>query len=351
MADLHNYTAIKPYGTSGTNYLEGLNIDNTLYKIHDPLLDEVLTYLNADITELATRVSGKMDSRDVIAASGTIAEGSTAFVESGAIYSALALKTNDSDLANVAKSGNYSDLRDTPDLSGYIDKDVNDLTYYYTKTQTDTEITNAVNSAVNGVKQFNYQVVDTLPTAGATEMYKIYLTPLSSADGTDNVYEEYMCIDHGSEANPQYTWELIGTTRPSLSGYVTSEGLTAALTNYVTTQGLTTELANYVTAAGLTTTLNGYQEKLTFDTTPTSGSTAPVTSGGIYTALNGKADDSAVVKTVNGVAPTNGNITINGATASVIQQVSLSQDNSSNYYTWNVSGATLSFLSNVQGQA
>lgn len=34
--------------------------------------------------------------------------------------------------------------------------------------------------------------------------------------------------------------------------------------------------------------LGDYQDKLTFDTTPTAGSTNPVTSGGVKTALNGK---------------------------------------------------------------
>lgn len=44
------------------------------------------------------------------------------------------------------------------------------------------------------------------------------------------------------------------------------------------------------------------QDKLTFDTTPTSGSTNPVTSGGVYTALQAKADP-VVVETVSGTDP------------------------------------------------
>lgn len=45
------------------------------------------------------------------------------------------------------------------------------------------------------------------------------------------------------------------------------------------------ELTESVTAA-LEEVNNKKQEKLTFDTTPTSGSTNPVTSGGVYDALN-----------------------------------------------------------------
>ncbi len=46
------------------------------------------------------------------------------------------------------------------------------------------------------------------------------------------------------------------------------------------------ELTETVTAA-LEEVDNNKQDKLTFDTTPTSGSTNPVTSGGVYAALNG----------------------------------------------------------------
>lgn len=42
---------------------------------------------------------------------------------------------------------------------------------------------------------------------------------------------------------------------------------------------------------------NGKQDALTFDSTPTSGSTKPVTSGGIYTALGGKASITVSVTT------------------------------------------------------
>ena len=51
------------------------------------------------------------------------------------------------------------------------------------------------------------------------------------------------------------------------------------------------ELTETVTAA-LEEVDNTKQDKLTFDTTPTSGSTKPVTSGGVYTALSGKAATS-----------------------------------------------------------
>ena len=48
--------------------------------------------------------------------------------------------------------------------------------------------------------------------------------------------------------------------------------------------------SDFADAAATATALEGKQNTLTFDTTPTAGSNNPVTSGGVKTALNGKAD-------------------------------------------------------------
>ena len=47
-----------------------------------------------------------------------------------------------------------------------------------------------------------------------------------------------------------------------------------------------------VTSGGVYTALSNKQDTLTFDSAPTSGSANPVTSGGVYTALSTKADSS-----------------------------------------------------------
>ena len=63
--------------------------------------------------------------------------------------------------------------------------------------------------------------------------------------------------------------------------------------------------------------LSKYQTKLTFDTTPTADSTNPVTSGGVKTALDSKADDSDVVhltgdETISGTKAFTENVVIDG---------------------------------------
>ena len=82
--------------------------------------------------------------------------------------------------------------------------------------------------------------------------------------------------------------------------------------------------------------LNAKQGTLTFDSTPTSGSSNPVTSGGIYTALSAKANDSAVVKLT-------GNQTIADVktfSSSPILPTPTTSDNSTK-------GATTAFVVNV----
>lgn len=54
---------------------------------------------------------------------------------------------------------------------------------------------------------------------------------------------------------------------------------------------------NLVTSGGVYTSLQGKQDTLTIDATPTSGSTHVVQSGGVYTALDGKMDDIPVDST------------------------------------------------------
>ena len=56
-------------------------------------------------------------------------------------------KANISDLANVATSGSYNDLSNKPDLSHFITKDVNNLTYYELKTATGNNIVMSIDSS------------------------------------------------------------------------------------------------------------------------------------------------------------------------------------------------------------
>lgn len=75
-----------------------------------------------------------------------------------------------------------------------------------------------VDTAINAVKQFEYQVVTELPTAAQVTMGKIYLKAHSHnpSDGQPDSYDEFITVLSGST----YKWERIGNTDIDLSGYV-----------------------------------------------------------------------------------------------------------------------------------
>ena len=134
---------------------------------------------------------------------------------------------------------------------------------YYTKTQTDALIANFITASVNNlvnyylksetytqsevnaliaaVHQFTYQSVATLPTASADTMNKIYLVP-STNPQQQNVKDEYITIATTDQGTTTYSWEQIGTTTVDLSGYSTTEQMNTAISN-----AIATALANYYT--------------------------------------------------------------------------------------------------------
>ena len=76
-----------------------------------------------------------------------------------------------------------------------------------------------VTAAIAGVSTFHAEIVNALPSTGASNI--LYLVPKTSiVDG--NIYDEYLYIGGA--------WELIGSTGIDLSGYVKSSEM-HALTN------------------------------------------------------------------------------------------------------------------------
>lgn len=65
--------------------------------------------------------------------------------------------------------------------------------------------------------------------------------------------------------------------------------------------------ANYITSGAVYTAVNGKQDKLTFDSTPTANSSNPVTSKGVYDSLAGKLPTTTKI---NGKSLSNGSFTL-----------------------------------------
>lgn len=100
-----------------------------------------------------------------------------------------------------------------------------------------------VDTAINAVKQFEYQVVTELPTAAQATMGKIYLVAHSHnpSDGKPDSYDEFITVQSGST----YKWERIGNTDIDLSGYVTT-------TRKINNKALSSDITLYPTDVGVT---------------------------------------------------------------------------------------------------
>ena len=169
-------------------------------------------------------------------------------------------------------------------IADFITKSVNDLTYYYLKSETYTQ--SEVQQLIAAVKQFRYQTAATLPTASAETMGIIYLIP-STNPATQNVKDEFITVESTNDQDETvYAWEQIGSTTVDLSGYYTSSqtdnaisaALTAALADYSTTtqmgDAITLALADYYTKTQVDNMLASAGGHPYYATCSTAGGTA-----------------------------------------------------------------------------
>lgn len=105
--------------------------------------------------------------------------------------------------------------------------------------------TYATKAEVSSIPKFAIQVVTELPTSNISNT-TVYL--LKTGSESNNLYTEYIYVNNA--------WEKLGTQAMDLSGYLTKADAEKT-----------------------------YQKTLTFDNAPTSGSSNPVKSGGVYTAI------------------------------------------------------------------
>lgn len=89
-----------------------------------------------------------------------------------------------------------------------------------------------VNQAVGSVTTVSFQVVESLPSTGESNI--IYLVP-STSSSEQNIYDEYIYVNSA--------WEKIGSTSVDLSQYVTNTQLNTTLESYATTANVTSQLS------------------------------------------------------------------------------------------------------------
>ncbi len=154
---------------------------------------------------------------------------------------------------------------------------------------TGTAVKAYVDTAINAVKQFEYEVVASLPTASANTMGKIYL--VSHTHATQDTYDEYITL----KSSDTYKWEKIGNTDIDLTGYQKKLSGTGSASKTLTSVGengtLTFSNISITKAqAGLANVDNTSDatKKTNFTGSIANNDTGFVTGGDIYTALQGK---------------------------------------------------------------
>lgn len=96
--------------------------------------------------------------------------------------------------------------------SGFINTATDQLVHYYKKSQTYSQ--SEVDDLIAAAADFEYVVVNALPTASAATKGKFYL------------YNGHRYVTTG---NDPYTWEDLGTYDIDLTGYIKEEDLEEAL--------------------------------------------------------------------------------------------------------------------------
>lgn len=112
-------------------------------------------------------------------------------------------------------------------IKNFITKAVNDLLYYYTKSETYTKT--EVDNLIAAIKQFNILAVPVLPTASADTMGTLYLVPSEDQSEPNNIKDEYITLSKTEGGTTTYSWEKIGTTEIDLSNYPTFDQMNAAI--------------------------------------------------------------------------------------------------------------------------
>ena len=182
------------------------------------------------------------------------------------VYDQLALKANSADLATVATTGDYDDLTNKPTIptvdqtivDGSSNAVAGNAVYDALALKSDTGHThtasevidsnahsnletsaNATQSAINSAIDTKIgsllsieliTVVQSLPTASADTMNKMYLVAESSAQ-TQDAYEIFITVRTGSSGSYNYAWEKVDTARLDLSGYVRKEDVDLEIVN------------------------------------------------------------------------------------------------------------------------
>ena len=190
----------------------------------------------------------------------------------------LGSKANSNDLATVATSGSYNDLDDTPtDVSSFN----NDAGYISSFTETDPTVPAWAKQSTKPT--YTAQEVGALPSS--TTIPTKVSDLINDSGFTTNTGTITGITMNGVSKGTSGVVNLgtVITAHQDISG----KADVAALAGYTPTSGFATINGASITGGGNVVITAGSSSITTIDATPTSGSTNPVQSGGVYDAIEG----------------------------------------------------------------
>ena len=133
-------------------------------------------------------------------------------------------KTVKSALDGKAPLSHSHDATEVTDANAYANLDTG-------ANSTQAQINSAINTKIGALLSVELiTVVQTLPTASADTMNKMYLVAESTSKTQDN-YEIFITVRTGTSGNYSYAWEKVDTCRLDLSDYVRKDDVALSLSS------------------------------------------------------------------------------------------------------------------------
>ena len=261
----------------------------------------------SDIPTIPTKTS-QLTNDSGFVTNSAIGKGTLTIQKNGANVATFGANQSENATANISVPTKTSDLTND---SGFV-----------TSADVPSKTSDLTNDGENGTDKFATESYVNQKTSQIYR-YKGSVATYNDLPTTHDVGDVYNVVAAYGDypAGTNFAWN--GTEWDALGGSIDTsafveESELATIAKSGKLSDATEDATHRVVTDTEKATWNAKQNALTFDTTPTAGSTNPVTSGGVKTALDAKANSSDIIKTSTGLSDSDDlmrytdTITING---------------------------------------